>query len=107
LRRLRRSTPHTRTTREIITDIYAALDQPARITALMEPMLRAIGLVNRDVYELLSTYYQFTAPLSLTTPRSPRRSADTSPAGPRSSKPPSAPTATQHRHKPTSPRRAT
>jgi len=57
LRRLRRSTPHTRTTREIITDIYAALDQPAHITALMEPMLRAIGLVNRDVYELLSTYY--------------------------------------------------
>ena len=28
----------------------------------MEPMLRAIGLVNRDVYELLSIYYQFTAP---------------------------------------------
>jgi len=28
----------------------------------MEPMLRAIGLVNRDVHELLSIYYQFTAP---------------------------------------------
>jgi len=58
--------PPTRTTREIITDIYAALDQPARITVLNKPMLRAIGLVNRDVnrdvHELLSTYYQFDAP---------------------------------------------
>jgi hypothetical protein len=50
LRRPRRSTPHTR-------DIDAALEQPARITVLREPMLRAIGLVNGDVYELLSTYY--------------------------------------------------
>jgi nucleoside-diphosphate-sugar epimerase len=54
--------PPTRTTREIITDIYAALNQPARITVLNKPMLQAIGLVNRDVHELLSTYYQFDAP---------------------------------------------
>jgi hypothetical protein len=54
--------PQTRTTREIITDIYAALNQPARITILKKPMLRAIGLFNRNVHELLSTYYQFDAP---------------------------------------------
>jgi nucleoside-diphosphate-sugar epimerase len=54
--------PLIRTTREIITDIYAALNQPARIAVLTKPMLRAIGLVNRDVHELLSTYYQFDAP---------------------------------------------
>ena len=54
--------PPTRTTREIITDVYAALDQPARITVLNKPMLRVIGLFNRDVHELLSTYYQFDAP---------------------------------------------
>lgn len=54
--------PQTRTTREIITDIYAALDQPPRITALNKPMLRAIGLFNRNVRELLTTYYQFDAP---------------------------------------------
>jgi len=54
--------PPTRTTRETITDIYAALHQPARMTVLSKPMLRAIGLVNRDVRELLSTYYQFDAP---------------------------------------------
>ncbi len=41
--------PDTRTTREIITDIYAALDQPARIAVLNKPMLRAIGLFNRNV----------------------------------------------------------
>ena len=54
--------PPTRTTREIITDVYAALEQPARITVLNKPMLRAIGLFNRDVHELLSTYYQFDTP---------------------------------------------
>jgi nucleoside-diphosphate-sugar epimerase len=54
--------PQTRTTRDIITDIYAALNQPTRITVLKKPMLRAIGLFNRDVHELLSTYYQFDAP---------------------------------------------
>jgi hypothetical protein len=54
--------PPTRTTREIITDVYAALEQPARITVLNKPMLRAVGLFNRDVHELLSTYYQFDAP---------------------------------------------
>ena len=47
---------------KIITDIYAALDQPARIAVLNKPMLRAIGLFNRNVHELLSTYYQFDAP---------------------------------------------
>ena len=46
----------------MITDVYAALDQPARLTVLSKPMLRAIGLFNRDVRELLSTYYQFDAP---------------------------------------------
>jgi nucleoside-diphosphate-sugar epimerase len=54
--------PPTRTTRAIITDIYAALDQPARVTVLKRPILRAIGLFNRDVRELLATYYQFDAP---------------------------------------------
>ena len=54
--------PPTRTTREIVTDVYAALKPPARITVLNKPMLRVIGLFNRDVRELLSTYYQFDAP---------------------------------------------
>jgi nucleoside-diphosphate-sugar epimerase len=54
--------PTTRSTREIITDIYAALDQPARISVLKRSTLRAIGLFNRDVRELLATFYQFDAP---------------------------------------------
>ena len=54
--------PPTRTIREVITDVYSALDQPPRLTVLSKPMLRAVGLFNRDVRELLSTYYQFDAP---------------------------------------------
>jgi nucleoside-diphosphate-sugar epimerase len=54
--------PPTRTTRQVIADVYAALDRPARVTVVKRPMLRAIGLFNRDVRELLSTYYQFDAP---------------------------------------------
>jgi nucleoside-diphosphate-sugar epimerase len=54
--------PPTRTTRKVITDVYSALDQPARVAVLHKPMLRAIGLFNRDVRELLWTYYQFDAP---------------------------------------------
>jgi nucleoside-diphosphate-sugar epimerase len=54
--------PPIRTIRDVITDVYSALDQPPRLTVLSKPMLRAVGLFNRDVRELLSTYYQFDAP---------------------------------------------
>ena len=54
--------PPTRTIREVITDVYSALFRPPRMTVLSKPMLRAVGLFNRDVRELLSTYYQFDAP---------------------------------------------
>lgn len=42
--------------------MYAALGQQPRLTVLKRPMLRAIGLFNRNVRELLATYYQFDAP---------------------------------------------
>ena len=55
--------PPIRTTRQIILDVYAAAgNRRARITALKRPMLRALGLFNRNVRELLHTYYQFDAP---------------------------------------------
>jgi nucleoside-diphosphate-sugar epimerase len=55
--------PDTRTTRQIIIDVYAATG-PRRtsVTALRRPMLGAIGLFNRNVRELMHTYYQFAEP---------------------------------------------
>jgi nucleoside-diphosphate-sugar epimerase len=54
--------PETLTTRQVITKIVAAAGTKPRITTLKRPALRAIGLFNRDVRELLATYYQFDAP---------------------------------------------
>lgn len=55
--------PPTRTTRQIVIDVYAAAGtRRTSVTALKRPMLRAIGLFNRNVRELLHTYYQFDAP---------------------------------------------
>lgn len=55
--------PPTRTTRQIIIDVYAAAGKRrSSVTALKRPMLRALGLFNRNVRELLHTYYQFDAP---------------------------------------------
>ena len=55
--------PLTRTTRQIIIDVYAAArSRRTSVTALKRPMLRALGLFNRNVRELLHTYYQFDAP---------------------------------------------
>ena len=55
--------PETRTTRHIIIDVYtAAGKRRTTVTALNRPMLRALGVFNRDVRELLHTYYQFNAP---------------------------------------------
>jgi nucleoside-diphosphate-sugar epimerase len=54
--------PPTRTIREVITDVYAALDKRAHLSVLSKPMLRMVGLFNRDIRELLATYYQFDAP---------------------------------------------
>ncbi len=55
--------PETRTTRQIILDVYAAAGARRHdVTALTRPMLRAFGLFNRNVRELLHTYYQFAAP---------------------------------------------
>jgi nucleoside-diphosphate-sugar epimerase len=54
--------PETLTTRQVITKVFAAADTKPRITTLKRPMLRAIGLVNRDVRGLLATYYQFDGP---------------------------------------------
>ena len=55
--------PETRTTRHIIIDVYAAAGQRRTdVTALNRPMLRTLGLFNRNVRELLHTHYQFAAP---------------------------------------------
>jgi nucleoside-diphosphate-sugar epimerase len=55
--------PATRTTRQIILDVYAAAGTSCTdVTALKRPVLRTLGLVNRNVRELLHTYYQFDAP---------------------------------------------
>jgi nucleoside-diphosphate-sugar epimerase len=55
--------PVTRTTRQIIIDIYAGAGaRRTSVTALKLPMLRAFGLFNRNVRELRHTYYQFAAP---------------------------------------------
>ena len=54
--------PETRTTRAVITQAFAAAGTKPRITALKRPMLQAVGLMSRDVRELLATYYQFDAP---------------------------------------------
>jgi nucleoside-diphosphate-sugar epimerase len=55
--------PPTRTTRHIVTDVYAAAGmRRTDVTALKRPMLRALGLFNRNIRELLHTYYQLDAP---------------------------------------------
>lgn len=55
--------PVTRTTRRIIIDVYAAAGRRRTdVTALKRPMLRALGLFNDNIRELLHTYYQFNAP---------------------------------------------
>ena len=55
--------PDTRTTRHIISDVYAAIGtHRTDLIAIKRPMLRALGLVNRNTRELLHTYYQFAAP---------------------------------------------
>jgi nucleoside-diphosphate-sugar epimerase len=55
--------PETLTTRQIVLDVYAAAGSSrTALTALKRPALRALGLFNRDVRELLHTYYQFDAP---------------------------------------------
>ena len=54
--------PDTLTTREVITKVFAAAGATPRITTLKRPMLRVLGLTNRDVRELLATYYQFDTP---------------------------------------------
>jgi nucleoside-diphosphate-sugar epimerase len=55
--------PETRTTRHIIIDVYAAAGKRRTdVTALTRPMLWTLGLFNRNVRELLHTYYQFNAP---------------------------------------------
>ena len=55
--------PDTRTTRHIVIDVYAAAGKRRTdVTALKRPMLWTFGLFNRNVRELLHTYYQFDAP---------------------------------------------
>jgi len=55
--------PETRTTRQIIADVYAAAgSHHTDVNALTRPMLRAVGLFNRNIRELLHIYYQFDAP---------------------------------------------
>jgi hypothetical protein len=46
----------------VITRVFEAVGATPRITTLKRPMLRALGLTNRNVRELLHTYYQFEAP---------------------------------------------
>jgi nucleoside-diphosphate-sugar epimerase len=54
--------PETLTTRQVITRVFEAAGATPRITTLKRQMLRALGLFNRNVRELLHTYYQFDAP---------------------------------------------
>jgi nucleoside-diphosphate-sugar epimerase len=54
--------PETLTTRQLITNVFEAAGAAPRLTTLNRPMLRALGLTNRNVRELLYTYYQFDAP---------------------------------------------
>jgi nucleoside-diphosphate-sugar epimerase len=54
--------PETLTTRQVITKVFDAAGAKPRITTLKRPILRALGVVNRNVRELLATYYQFDAP---------------------------------------------
>ena len=55
--------PPTHTTRQIIIDVYAAAGmRRTDVTALTRPMLRALGLINRNARELPHTYYQVAAP---------------------------------------------
>jgi nucleoside-diphosphate-sugar epimerase len=54
--------PETLTTRQVITRVFEAAGSAPRITTLNRPMLRVLGLTNRNVRELLHTYYQFEAP---------------------------------------------
>jgi nucleoside-diphosphate-sugar epimerase len=55
--------PPTRTTRHIVIDVYAATgSRRTKVVALKRPVLRALGLFNRNIRELLHTYYQFKAP---------------------------------------------
>ena len=54
--------PETLTTREVIAKVFEAAGSKPRITTLKRPMIRAVGLMSRDVRELLATYYQFDAP---------------------------------------------
>jgi nucleoside-diphosphate-sugar epimerase len=54
--------PETLTTRTVITKVFEAVGSRPRITTLTRPVIRALGLVDRDARELLATYYQFDAP---------------------------------------------
>jgi nucleoside-diphosphate-sugar epimerase len=54
--------PDTLTTREIIGKVYDALGAESRLMSLRRPALRALGLFNHNVRELLHTYYQFDRP---------------------------------------------
>ena len=78
--------PVTRTTRHIIMDVYAAAGTaPHRLTTLKRPMLRALGLLNRNVRELVHTYYQFDSPFIVDDSAFRGRSAATRRAGATSS----------------------
>jgi nucleoside-diphosphate-sugar epimerase len=54
--------PITRTTRQVIDDVFAAVGRRSRVVALKRPALWTIGRFDRNVRELLHTYYQFAAP---------------------------------------------
>ena len=56
--------PPTRTTRHVVTDVYAAATGARRtgLLALKRPMIRLLGLFNRNVRQLLQTYDQFADP---------------------------------------------
>jgi len=55
--------PVTRTTRQLIMDVYTAAGTGRTdVTTLKRPMLQGLGLLNRNVRELVHTYYQFDAP---------------------------------------------
>jgi hypothetical protein len=77
--------PHTRTTCQLVEVIYRLAGQPrTKLRSTPALLLRALGVVNPTVRELLELQYEFQEPFSSTAARSPPSSTSTPPgrAGP-------------------------
>ena len=55
--------PHTRTTRELVDMVYRQLGHPAaRVHSMPAAILRAIGIINPTIREIVEMQYQFDEP---------------------------------------------